>query len=61
MAGSSSTCGICGEVVSVPATPLVDAAGKEFGSIINLDAQWEADVAHHTEKHPEIELPERWW
>lgn len=61
MAGSSSTCGICGEVIAVDAKKLVDSKGNEFGAIIDLDAQWQAELDHYTEKHPDVELPERFW
>lgn len=61
MAGSSSTCGVCGEVIAVAARPLTDPEGKEFGAIIDLDAQWQAELDHYAEKHPEVEMPERWW
>jgi hypothetical protein len=61
MAGSSSTCGICGEVIAVEAKVLVDSDGNQFGSVIDLDAQWQAELDHYTEKHPDAELPERFW
>lgn len=56
--GSATTCGICGEVIAVPATPLI-MEGVEVGSIIDLDAQWEADLEHHKEKHPDHPMPPR--
>jgi hypothetical protein len=58
MAGTSSTCSVCGEVIAVPAVPLI-IGGKECGVLIDLDAQWQAEVDHYTEKHPDVPLPER--
>jgi len=53
--GTSSTCEICKEVIAVPAFE-----PREGIAIIDLDKQWQAELAHHEEKHPDSPKPERW-